>query len=92
MFSDQQPIQSVILPVKTHLAADGYDNRSKTIWIGIVKQGNLSLRGSGHVVGKPSLTGLRKGCRNSDAATSAVLPRFGQLLHENAPTRKSCRK
>src|SRR6266513_6372409 len=43
MFSDHEPIQGVILPVKTHLAADCYDNRSKTIWIGIVKQGNLSL-------------------------------------------------
>ena len=41
------------------------------------------------MTGNPSLTGLRKVARNSDAATSPVLPRFGQLLHQNAPTRKS---
>jgi hypothetical protein len=37
MFSDQQAIHGVVVPVKTHLAADGYDNGSKATGIGIVK-------------------------------------------------------
>jgi len=34
MFSDQQAIHGVIVPVKIHLAADGYDNGRKTTGIG----------------------------------------------------------
>ena len=37
MFSEQQAIHGVIVPVKTHLAADGYDDGSKTTGVGIVK-------------------------------------------------------
>jgi hypothetical protein len=37
MFSGQQGIHGVIVSVKTQLAADGYDNGTKTTGIGIVK-------------------------------------------------------
>jgi|HubBroStandDraft_4_1064222.scaffolds.fasta_scaffold240405_1 hypothetical protein len=61
MFSDQQAIHGVIVPVKTHqthLAADGYDNGGKTTGIGmssVESRAMLSLMDFGHVVGKQEL-------------------------------------
>jgi hypothetical protein len=54
VFSDPEAIHGVIVPVKTHLAADGYEMAVKqqgSASSSAENRAKLSLMGSGHVVG-----------------------------------------
>jgi hypothetical protein len=58
VFSDPEAIHGVIVPVKTHLAADGYEmavkqpgSASSSAENSAENRAKLSLMGSGHVVG-----------------------------------------